>query len=249
MHSVTIEAWKIESHQTARDFLYSGLPAICFCLNSTSIRIADESAKRVQLPQTAVSAVQWAEGIAGQVRARLVATSAAARAADPRPPPESVEAEVVAVKRTKLEKAIANSSHTVSQRGKRFHCSKCGSSVSRIGLVEWLKSDCQTSRKRLAQEPNLERIRGLVTIGRKGVDPSHALVFDDLTGYFLCTSCGACGKKKLVKLAGRCTRAPTEAGEQVLTRIEAGLDPFPQRNASASALQRRKSVKIARDQA
>ena len=192
-----------------------------FISNSVSDDVCGSTAERVAVPSSRTSAVEWAEGIAGQIRARCMDTYAAAKQVDPKPPPERVDLEKIE-KKSRLQKARDESEHRTTLVNGRLCCSGCGSKVSAKGAIAWLKTPCKVSRKRQICQLEFDRVTGLVRIGRRECHDSHALVFDRVTGVHICTSCGCHGRTKFRNLSRPCGKA---AGRIALRMVERGLQP------------------------
>ena len=130
---------KIESHQTEEQSAIAGDHPLCFIANAAADAAAGEYATTIAVADDEVAMLNFAEGVIGRIRSRLIATHLDAVEKDPHAKPRRAD-----FRRSKsLEVCAASSEHKVAKRDGRFHCSTCFGSASLSDARSFLKTSCK----------------------------------------------------------------------------------------------------------
>ena len=220
---------RISSHETAQSALELGASPVAFFLNSVADVVAGQAAARAQLSDASLASVEWGDCIAAAIRNRLAATFLASVDADPRlakPPPKPPR------QRIPLSEMLVSSQHSMSRCGRRYECSRCGTSVAHGSIRKFLRSECVPLCAR-ADGRQLVPWKARVVVGHRSIDASHATLFDQSLQIFFCSACGATGSEHVRLLARPCRGFVSRAGKQALARIQKGLLPSSSSRALA----------------
>ena len=186
-----VEVFHIESHLDATDVVAGRASLRAVIGNTLADEFARISADITEADEGQVNLDSWVESTASLVWGRMLATEAAAHAAEPRDARAVMRGRL---RRQRRQQLVEESAHDLvwtqpqeGARGRRVLCKICKQGSSTHSLHRWLKDVPCRQRPWQAQRP--APVKG-VRIGGAHVHVSHSTVWIEAQKCWICNACG-----------------------------------------------------------
>ena len=223
-----IKVIRVDSHMEKHLDDMDATKAWHTALNKLADTLATAGAKLNAVDEDKIKEIRAIHRRAAKIRQRIAAATLDAINRDPVARAQAPRAEKITV-----ESLAATTSHIISRRGTRWHCSTCAAQVSAVPRVlkPWLKTPCRPAAIFGSGGAQLARI------GQRSSHHTHHCTWYPGCKTWLCSACGYSATSSLRSLARPCPVRHdglqiTSAGKKAIARINKGLMPGHSREAT-----------------